>query len=177
MVTRVNDRHTASGCHTHARTYNARQRDKSPDSPVTPCRMGGDINFVLQQQRMVRVRLPLGQLGLESSVTYYVCILSFLVGTPLPIPVFYVHVRGPWYFFTRLLHFTSSKSNRNKARSMPGELWVTITNVGGRAAEAAVAVKFLGYSTAKKPRINGQMRGGRGVVSDRAYNIWPFFTL
>ena len=28
--------HTARGCHTHARTYNARQRDKGPDSPATP---------------------------------------------------------------------------------------------------------------------------------------------
>ena len=54
---------------THARTYNARQRDKSPDSPATPSRTGGEINVVLQQQRMVRVWLPLGQLGLESSVT------------------------------------------------------------------------------------------------------------
>ena len=47
--------HTARGCHTDARTYNARQRDKSPDSPATPCRTGGEINVVLQQQRMVRV--------------------------------------------------------------------------------------------------------------------------
>ena len=30
--------HTARGCHTHARTYNARQRDKGPDSPATPSR-------------------------------------------------------------------------------------------------------------------------------------------
>ena len=30
--------HTARGCHTHARTYNAKQRDKSPDSPATPSR-------------------------------------------------------------------------------------------------------------------------------------------
>ena len=47
------------------------------------------------------------------------CILSFLVGAPLPASVFYVYVRGPWYFFIRLLHFTSSKCNRNNARSMP----------------------------------------------------------
>ena len=47
--------HTARGCHTHARTYNARQRDKSPDSPTTPSRTGGEINVELQQQRMVRV--------------------------------------------------------------------------------------------------------------------------
>ena len=53
----------------HARTYNARQRDKSPDSPAKPTRSGGEINVVLQQQRIVRVVLPLGQLGLESSVT------------------------------------------------------------------------------------------------------------
>ena len=39
---------------THARTYNARQRDKSPDSPAMPSRAGGEINVVLQQQRMVR---------------------------------------------------------------------------------------------------------------------------
>ena len=30
--------HTARGCHTHARKYNARQRDKSHDSPATPGR-------------------------------------------------------------------------------------------------------------------------------------------
>ena len=30
--------HTGRGCHTHAHTYNARERDKSPDSPATPCR-------------------------------------------------------------------------------------------------------------------------------------------
>ena len=30
--------HTERGCHTHARIYNARQRDKSPDSPATPSR-------------------------------------------------------------------------------------------------------------------------------------------
>ena len=47
--------HTARGCHTHARTYNTRQRDKSPDSPATPCHTGGEINVVLQQQRMVLV--------------------------------------------------------------------------------------------------------------------------
>ena len=47
--------HTARGFHTNARTYNAGQRDKSPDSPVTPSRTGGEINVVLQQQRMVRV--------------------------------------------------------------------------------------------------------------------------
>ena len=109
------------------------------------------------------------------------CILSFLVGTPLPISVFYVYVRGPWYFFTRLLHFTSSKSNRNKARSMPRELWVTNTNFGGRLAEAAVAVKFVhkGIPRKKSPEKTGKYGGGegRGVVSDRAYNIWPFFTL
>ena len=69
-----------TGCHTHARTYNARQRDKSADSPATHSRTGGETNVVLQQQRIVRVLLPLRQLGLESSVTYCVCILSFLVG-------------------------------------------------------------------------------------------------
>ena len=47
---------------------------------------------------------------------------------------------------------------------MPRELWVTNTIFGGRPAEAAVAVKFCaqGYSPPKKPRKNGQMRGGRG---------------
>ena len=81
----------------------------------------------------------------------------------------------------RLLHFTSSKSNRNKARSMPRELWVTNTNFGGRPAEAAVAVKFVHKSIPckKSPEKTGKCEGagGRGVVSDRAYNIWPFFTL
>ena len=46
---------TERPCHTHAHTYNARQRDKSPDSPATHSRTGGEINVVLQQQRMVRV--------------------------------------------------------------------------------------------------------------------------
>ena len=58
-----------TGCHTHARTYNARQRDKSADSPATHSRTGGETNVVLQQQRMVRVILPSRQLGLESRVT------------------------------------------------------------------------------------------------------------
>ena len=44
--------HTARGFHTNARTYNAGQRDKSPDSPVTPSRTGGEINVALQHQRM-----------------------------------------------------------------------------------------------------------------------------
>ena len=39
--------HTARGCHTHAHTYNAGQRDKSPDNPATPSRTGGEINAVL----------------------------------------------------------------------------------------------------------------------------------
>ena len=103
-----------------------------------------------------------------------------ITNTPLPISVFYVYVRGPWYFFTRLLHFTSSKSNRNKARSMPRELWLT-TNFGGRPAEAAVAVKFVHkrIPRQKNPRKTGKCGGGGGreVVSDRAYNISPFFTL
>ena len=100
------------------------------------------------------------------------------MGTPLPISVFYVYVQGPWYFFTRLLNFTSSKSNRNKARSVPRELWVINTNLGGRPAEAAVAVKFVhkGITRQKSPEKTGKC-GGRGVVSDRAYNIWAFFTL
>ena len=47
------------------------------------------------------------------------------------------------YSFTRLPHFTSSKSNPKKVTSMPRELWVTNTNFGGPPAEAAVAVKFV----------------------------------
>ena len=39
----------------HAHTYNARQRDKSLDGPATHSRTDGEINVVLQQQRMVRV--------------------------------------------------------------------------------------------------------------------------
>ena len=64
---------------------------------------------------------------------------------------------------------------------MPRELWVTNTNFGGRPAEAAVAVKFVheGIPRQKSPEKTGKCEGagGRGVVSDRAYNIWPFFTL
>jgi len=64
---------------------------------------------------------------------------------------------------------------------MPRELWVTNTNFGGRPAEAAVAVKFVhkGIPRQKSPEKTGKCGGGggRGVVSDRAYNIWPFFTL
>ena len=47
--------------------------------------------------------------------------------------------------------------------------------------EAAVAVKFVhkGIPLHKSPEKTGKCgrAGGRGVVSDRAYNIWPFFTL
>ena len=64
---------------------------------------------------------------------------------------------------------------------MPRELWVTNTSFGGRPAEAAVAVKFLhkAIPRQKSPEKTGTCEGGRGrgVVSDRAYNIWPFFTL
>ena len=64
---------------------------------------------------------------------------------------------------------------------MPRELWVTNTNFGGRTAEAAVAVKFVheGIPRQKSPEKTGKCGGAgdRGVVSDRAYNIWPFFTL
>ena len=53
-----------------ARTHIQREtNDKSPDSPATNSRTGGEINVVLQQQRRVRVWFPLGQLGLESTVT------------------------------------------------------------------------------------------------------------
>ena len=51
--------HTGRGCHTHARTHTHTTRDKGTKartvSPATPCRTGGKINVVLQQQRMVRV--------------------------------------------------------------------------------------------------------------------------
>ena len=64
---------------------------------------------------------------------------------------------------------------------MPRELWVTNTNFGGRPAEAAVAVKFVhkGIPRQTVPGKTGKCGGGgsRGVVSDRAYNSWPFFTL
>ena len=64
---------------------------------------------------------------------------------------------------------------------MPRELWVTNTIFGGRPAEAAVAVTFVHKGiprlniSAKTGKCGG--RGGRGVVSDMTYNIWPFFTL
>ena len=64
---------------------------------------------------------------------------------------------------------------------MPRELWVTNTNFGGRPAEAAVAVKFVhkGIPRQKSPEKTGKCggAGSRGVVSDRAYNIWPLITL
>ena len=64
---------------------------------------------------------------------------------------------------------------------MPRELWVTNTHFDGRPAEAAVAVKFVykGIPRQKKQKKTGKCSGGggRGVVSDRAYNIWPIFTL
>ena len=63
---------------------------------------------------------------------------------------------------------------------MPRELWVTNTNFKGRPAEAAVAVKFVhkGIPRQKSPEKTGKCggAGGREVVSDTAYNIWPFFT-
>ena len=49
MVTRFNDRHTARCCHTHARTYNARQRDKSPDSPATTSRTAKQTLLLLHR--------------------------------------------------------------------------------------------------------------------------------
>ena len=64
---------------------------------------------------------------------------------------------------------------------MPRELWVTNTIFGGRPPEAAVAMKFVhkGIPRQKSPEKTGICGGGggRGVVSDRAYNICPFFTL
>ena len=64
---------------------------------------------------------------------------------------------------------------------MPRDLWVTNKNFGGRPAEAAVAVKFVhkGIPRQKSPEKTGKSGGGgdRGVVSDRAYNVRPLFTL
>ena len=51
--------HAGRPSHTHAHTYNARQRDKKADSPATHSCMGGEINVVLQQQRMVNWDLRL----------------------------------------------------------------------------------------------------------------------
>ena len=39
---------------THARTYHTRQRDKSPDSPATPSRTGGEINVLLRGTIIIR---------------------------------------------------------------------------------------------------------------------------
>ena len=44
--------HTARGCHTHARTYNARQRDKSPDSPATPSRTAKQTLLLLHRHKV-----------------------------------------------------------------------------------------------------------------------------
>ena len=64
---------------------------------------------------------------------------------------------------------------------MPRELWVTNTNFGGRPVEAVVAVKLVhkGIPRQNSPEKMGKCggAGGRGVVSHRAYNTWPFFTL
>ena len=64
---------------------------------------------------------------------------------------------------------------------MPRELWVTNTIFGGWPAQAAVALKFVhrGIPHQKSLEKAGKCggAGGRGVVSDKAYNIWPFFTL
>ena len=51
--------HAGRPCHTHAHTFNARQRDRKADSPAAHCRMGSEINVVLQQQRMVNCDLSL----------------------------------------------------------------------------------------------------------------------
>ena len=62
---------------------------------------------------------------------------------------------------------------------MPRELWVTNTNFGGRPAEAAVAVKFVHRGIPRQKSLEKAGKcgraGGRGVVSDKAYIIWPFF--
>ena len=64
---------------------------------------------------------------------------------------------------------------------MPRELWVTNTNFGGRPVEAVVAVKLVhkGIPRQNSPEKMGKCggAGGREVVSDTAYNIWPLFTL
>ena len=70
--------HGTSLSHARTHTYNARQRDKKADSPAAHSRTGGEVNVVLQQQRMVRVLLLLGQSGLESSVTYMCASSLFL---------------------------------------------------------------------------------------------------
>ena len=55
---------------TPTHTHTTRDKGiKKADSPAAHSRTGGEVNVLLQQQRMVRVLLPLGQLGLESSVT------------------------------------------------------------------------------------------------------------
>ena len=41
--------------HAHTHIQRETKRDKSPDSPAMPSRTGGEINVVLQHQRMVRV--------------------------------------------------------------------------------------------------------------------------
>ena len=48
--------HTRDVLVTRTHTHTQREtRDKRPDSPATHSRTGGEINVVLQQQRMVRV--------------------------------------------------------------------------------------------------------------------------
>ena len=64
---------------------------------------------------------------------------------------------------------------------MPRDLGVTNTNFGGRPVEAAVAVKLVQKGIPRQNRPEKVCKfggaGGRGVVSDRAYNIWPLITL
>ena len=51
--------YTARGCHMLARTHNARQRDKSPDSPATPSRTGKHTHSIA---RMATSQLKVGTL-------------------------------------------------------------------------------------------------------------------
>ena len=52
--------HTARGCHTHARTYNARQVNKSPASPATPSHTAKHTHSIV---RMATSQLKVGTLS------------------------------------------------------------------------------------------------------------------
>ena len=143
MVTRVNDK-THGTWLSHARTHIQRETkgqkpSKSRDALPNGRRDKRRTTAAADGTCLTAAR-SIGTLSLASQ---NMCASSLFLWGHSSQSVFYVYVRGLWYFFTRLLHFTSSKSNRNKARSLPRELWVTNTNFGGRPAEAAVAVKFV----------------------------------
>ena len=44
--------HTGRGCHGHAHTYNVKQRDKSPESPATPCRTAKQTLLLLHRHKV-----------------------------------------------------------------------------------------------------------------------------